>query len=39
MAPGAPALFDILPTQPGTFDVVSTDSGKTIGTLVVEDDA
>jgi hypothetical protein len=39
VAPGAPALFDILPTQPGTFDVVSTDSGKTIGTLVVEDDA
>ena len=39
MAPGAPALFDILPTQPGTFDVVSTDSGKTIGTLVVEDEA
>jgi hypothetical protein len=39
VAPGAPALFDILPTQPGTFDVVSTDSGKTIGTLVVDDDA
>ena len=37
--PSAPALFDILPTQPGTFDVVSTDSGKTIGTLVVEDEA
>ncbi len=39
VAPDAPAIFNVLPTQAGRFEVVSTDSGKTIGVLVVEDPA
>jgi hypothetical protein len=37
VAPSAPAFFDILPTEAGRFPVVSTESGKEIGTIVVDD--
>ncbi len=38
VAPGAPATFDVLPSEPGRFEVVSTDTGKPVGVLVVEGD-
>jgi hypothetical protein len=39
VAPGAPAMFDVLPSEPGRFAVVSTDTGKQLGVLVVEGEA
>jgi hypothetical protein len=36
VAPGAPAYFDVLPDAAGRFPIVSTSTGRTIGTLVVE---
>jgi hypothetical protein len=39
VAPGAPAMFDVLPSAPGRFPVVSTDTGKQLGVLVVQGEA
>jgi hypothetical protein len=35
-SPGAPAIFDVLPTEPGTYPVRSTLTGEKLGELVVE---
>ena len=35
-APEAPAVFDVLPTEAGRYPVRSTETGDTIGELVVE---
>ena len=37
VAPDSPALFDLLPTEPGRFPVRSVETGAEIGTLVVEE--
>jgi hypothetical protein len=37
VAPGSPALFDLLPTEPGRFVVRSAESGGQIGVLIVEE--
>ena len=36
VAPGSPALFDLLPTQRGRFPVRSAGTGEEIGVLVVD---
>ena len=36
VAPEAPAIFDLLPTEAGRFEVVSAETGEEIGALVVE---
>ncbi len=39
IAPGTDAVFDVLPTRPGTFGVLFLGDERTIGTLrVVGDD-
>jgi heme/copper-type cytochrome/quinol oxidase subunit 2 len=37
VAPHAPAMFDVLPTQPGRYVVQNMQTGKPIGVLVVDD--
>jgi hypothetical protein len=37
VAPNAPAMFDVLPTQPGRYVVLAMGSGRQIGALVVDD--
>ena len=37
VAPGSPALFDVLPTEAGRFPVRDAVTGKQIGVLVVEE--
>jgi len=37
VAPEAPALFDLLPTEPGRFPVRDANTGRQVGVLVVED--
>jgi hypothetical protein len=37
VAPGAPALFDLLPTEPGRYPVRAVETGTEIGALVVDD--
>jgi hypothetical protein len=34
--PEAPAIFDVLPTEPGSYPVRSTVTGEELGVLVVE---
>jgi hypothetical protein len=36
VAPEAPAIFDLLPTEAGRYPVVATETGDEIGVLVVE---
>ena len=36
VAPQAPAVFDVMPTEPGRYRVQSTETGAEIGELVVE---
>src|SRR5215210_5932331 len=36
VAPGSPAIFDLLPTEPGRFVVRSAGTGAELGALVVE---
>ena len=38
VAPEAPAIFDVLPTEPGRFKVISAETGEEIGALVVAED-
>jgi hypothetical protein len=35
VSPEAPAIFDLLPTEPGRYEVVSAETGEEIGALVV----
>jgi hypothetical protein len=35
VSPEAPAIFDLLPTEAGRFEVVSAETGEEIGALVV----
>jgi hypothetical protein len=37
VSPEAPAIFDVLPTEPGRFEVLSAETGEEIGALVVEE--
>jgi hypothetical protein len=37
VAPGSPAIFDLLPTEPGRYVVRSAGTGAEIGALVVEE--
>jgi hypothetical protein len=37
VAPGAPAIFDVLPTEPGRYVVRSAGTGEEIGALVVDE--
>jgi hypothetical protein len=37
VAPGSPALFDVLPTEPGRFPLRNAQTGAEIGALVVEE--
>jgi hypothetical protein len=38
VAPNAPALFDLLPTQAGRYPVRAVETGKELGVLVVDED-
>jgi hypothetical protein len=37
VAPGSPAIFDVLPTEPGRFPVRSAGTGEELGVLVVDE--